>query len=52
MQTVFDDWKLLLTKFSNKEPELPLTLLKAVLDMIGTQEAMKIEIGNYLRNHL
>ncbi|RVX07737.1 hypothetical protein CK203_022004 [Vitis vinifera] len=47
MQTVFDDWKLLLTKFSNKEPELPLTLLKAVLDMIGTQEAMKIEIGGH-----
>lgn len=47
MQTVFDDWKLLLTKFSNKEPELPLTLLKAVLDMIETQEAMKIEIGGH-----
>ncbi|XP_034686664.1 uncharacterized protein LOC117915210 [Vitis riparia] len=47
MQTVFDDWKLLLTKFSNKEPELPLTLLKAVLDMIQTREAMKIEIGGH-----
>ena len=48
IQTVFDDWKLLLTKFSSKEPELPLTLLKAVLDMIERHEALQIEIGNYL----
>ncbi|KAF5471096.1 hypothetical protein F2P56_011565 [Juglans regia] len=43
--TAMDNWKLVITKLSNKEPELLLTLLKAVLDMIETQEAMKYETG-------
>ncbi|KAG7947786.1 hypothetical protein I3843_14G112100 [Carya illinoinensis] len=43
--TSLDNWKLVITKLSNKEPELLLTLLKAVLDMIETQEAMKYETG-------
>ncbi|XP_040995297.1 uncharacterized protein LOC121241549 isoform X5 [Juglans microcarpa x Juglans regia] len=43
--TALDNWKLVITKLSNKEPELLLTLLKAVLDMIETQEAMKYETG-------
>lgn len=44
--TSLDNWKLVITKLSNKKPELLLTLLKAVLDMIETQEAMKYETGN------
>ncbi|KAG6679100.1 hypothetical protein I3842_14G114300 [Carya illinoinensis] len=43
--TSLDNWKLVITKLSNKKPELLLTLLKAVLDMIETQEAMKYETG-------
>jgi hypothetical protein len=46
IHTMLDNWKLVITKLSNKEPELLLTLLKAVLDMIETQEAMKNETGN------
>lgn len=35
-----NEWKLVITKFSNKKPELLLALLNAVLDMIETQEPM------------
>ncbi|XP_075635808.1 uncharacterized protein LOC142607995 isoform X5 [Castanea sativa] len=45
IHTMLDDWKLVITKLSNKEPELLLTLLKAVLDRIETQEATKYETG-------
>jgi ribosomal biogenesis protein LAS1 len=45
--TLLDDWKLVITKFSKKEPELLLMLLKAVLNMIDAQEAMKYEMGNH-----
>ncbi|XP_059652330.1 uncharacterized protein LOC132299615 isoform X2 [Cornus florida] len=45
LHCVFDDWKSLITKLSNKEPELLLTLLKAVLEMIETREAIKYESG-------
>nr|POE49931.1 isoform 4 of ribosomal biogenesis protein las1l [Quercus suber] len=45
IHTMLDDWKLVITKLSNKEPELLLALLKAVLDRIETQEAMKYETG-------
>lgn len=41
-----DDWKLVITKLSNKEPELLPVLLKAILNMIETQEATKYETGN------
>ena len=47
IDTLLDEWKLVITKFSNKEPELPLALLRAVLDMIETQEAMEHDMGNY-----
>jgi len=47
IHTMLDDWKLVITKLSNKEPELLLTLLKAVLDRIETQEATKYETGNH-----
>nr|XP_048324322.1 uncharacterized protein LOC107410631 isoform X4 [Ziziphus jujuba var. spinosa] len=42
--TLLNEWKLVITKLSNKEPELLLTLLKAVLDMIETHDAMKYEM--------
>lgn len=50
MHTMLDDWKLVITKLSNKEPELLLTLLKAVLDMIETQNDMENETGNFQLN--
>ncbi|KAH0987751.1 hypothetical protein GBA52_014928 [Prunus armeniaca] len=40
-----NEWKLVITKFSNKEPELLLALLNAALDMIETQEAVLFETG-------
>eukprot|EP00258_Populus_trichocarpa_P000432 XP_002298459.3 protein LAS1 [Populus trichocarpa] len=48
MNSFLDDWKLVITKFSKKEPELLLMLLKAVLNMIDAQEAMKYEMGTHL----
>lgn len=50
MHTLLDDWKLVITKLSNKEPELLLTLLKAVLDMIETHKATENETGNFQLN--
>ncbi|KAF8403661.1 hypothetical protein HHK36_011765 [Tetracentron sinense] len=40
-----DDWKLVIMRLSSKVPELLLTMLQAVLEMIKTREAMKSEIG-------
>ncbi|BFG25183.1 hypothetical protein CerSpe_114570 [Prunus speciosa] len=40
-----NEWKLVITKFSNKEPELLLALLNAVLDIIENQEAVIYETG-------
>ncbi|XP_029130957.1 pre-rRNA-processing protein las1 isoform X3 [Cajanus cajan] len=40
-QNVLADWKLILLKLCNKEPEILLNLLKEVLDMIETRENMK-----------
>ncbi|KVI07975.1 hypothetical protein Ccrd_013659 [Cynara cardunculus var. scolymus] len=39
--TQLDDWKALVMKLSNKEPEMLLSLLKVVLQMIETHEASK-----------
>ena len=47
MQSLFDSWKPVIAKLSNKEPELVPTLIKVVLEMIETQEAVKHESGNY-----
>ncbi|XP_012065836.1 uncharacterized protein LOC105628951 isoform X2 [Jatropha curcas] len=47
IHTLLDHWKLVITKLSNKEPEIIPMLLKAVLDMIETREALKYEIGTY-----
>lgn len=46
VQSVFGDWKPVITKLSNKEPELLLTLTKGALEMIEAQEAMKNLSGN------
>ncbi|KAL2544456.1 las1-like family protein [Forsythia ovata] len=47
-QTECDDWKCVVLKLSNKEPELLLTLLYAVLEKIETQEEiMRCEIGEH-----
>ncbi|CAL5425461.1 unnamed protein product [Camellia sinensis] len=43
VQSLFDDWKPVVKKLSNKEPELLLNLIKAVLEKIETQEAMEYE---------
>ncbi|ONI16972.1 hypothetical protein PRUPE_3G132200 [Prunus persica] len=45
LQISLNEWKLVITKFSNKEPELLLALLNAVLDMIENQEAVIYETG-------
>ncbi|XP_027940287.1 uncharacterized protein LOC114194332 isoform X1 [Vigna unguiculata] len=42
-EKVLADWKLVILKLCNKEPELLLNLLKEVLDMIETQEDIKHE---------
>ncbi|KAK8493653.1 hypothetical protein V6N12_038611 [Hibiscus sabdariffa] len=39
----WDDWQLVITKFSQKEPALLLALLQRILDMIGTKEASKYD---------
>ncbi|ONI16980.1 hypothetical protein PRUPE_3G132200 [Prunus persica] len=48
LQISLNEWKLVITKFSNKEPELLLALLNAVLDMIENQEAVIYETGNHM----
>ncbi|KAH7511414.1 hypothetical protein JRO89_XSUnG0205000 [Xanthoceras sorbifolium] len=45
INTLLDDWRSVITRFSNKEPELLLTLLKAVLDIIENEEGKKFETG-------
>ncbi|KAI8021650.1 putative F-box/LRR-repeat protein [Camellia lanceoleosa] len=57
VQSLFDDWKPVVKKLSNKEPELLLNLIKAVLEKIETQEAMEYESVNaedarHLDHHL
>lgn len=45
IQNVLADWKLVILKLWNKEPELLLNLLTEVLDMIETKEDMKCDGG-------
>ncbi|KAK3037738.1 hypothetical protein RJ639_031109 [Escallonia herrerae] len=45
VQTLLDDWKSVVVKLSSKEPELLLTLLKAVLERIENQEAVNYDFG-------
>lgn len=42
-EKVLADWKLVILKLCDKEPELLLNLLKEVLDMIETREDIKHE---------
>ncbi|KAM0061110.1 hypothetical protein Hdeb2414_s0004g00132071 [Helianthus debilis subsp. tardiflorus] len=44
-----DDWKTLIIKLSNKEPDMLLCLLKAVVHMIETREALEHESGEQLK---
>ena len=46
--TRLDDWKPLVMKLSNKEPEMLLSLLKVVLQMLETRQALKDDSGNYI----
>ncbi|KAK4369290.1 hypothetical protein RND71_013082 [Anisodus tanguticus] len=46
MHSAYDDWKPILKKLSNREPDLLLTLLSAALDKIETMEATTHELGN------
>lgn len=43
--TRLEDWKSLVMKLSNKEPEMLLSLLKVVLHMIETREALNHDSG-------
>lgn len=47
--TQLDDWKPLIMKLSNKEPEMLLSLLKAVVQMIETREGSNQESGKYIQ---
>ncbi|KAL1347950.1 uncharacterized protein [Arachis hypogaea] len=51
-ENILSDWNLIIVKLWNKEPELLLNLLNAVLDMIETQEDVKCEGESYQRHHL
>ncbi|KAH0743624.1 hypothetical protein KY290_031617 [Solanum tuberosum] len=45
MHSAFDDWKPILKKLSNREPDLLLTRLRATLDKIETMGASKHKLG-------
>lgn len=47
VESVLADWKIVILKLYNKEPELLLNLLKEILDMIEAQEDMKCEEGRW-----
>ncbi|PWA45447.1 las1-like family protein [Artemisia annua] len=44
-----DDWKPVIMKLSNNEPEMLLSLLKTVVHMVETREALKCESGEDLK---
>ncbi|WMV38776.1 hypothetical protein MTR67_032161 [Solanum verrucosum] len=45
MHSAYDDWKPILKKLSNREPDLLVTLLRAALDKIETIRASKHQLG-------
>ncbi|XP_021772204.1 uncharacterized protein LOC110736312 isoform X3 [Chenopodium quinoa] len=45
-EAVFDEWKPVISKVSKKEPELLLSLLKAVLDMIESRKIIRDDFGS------
>lgn len=46
IDTLLNEWKLVITIFTNKEPDLLFTLLKTVLHMIETQDTIENETGD------
>lgn len=46
MNTILDDLKSVITRFSKKEPEVLLSLLHTVLDKIENEKERKYETGN------
>ena len=46
-QAVFDEWKPVIIKFSKQEPELLLSLLKALLDIIESRKTIRDDFGNH-----
>lgn len=48
IRVFLDVWKPVVMEFSNREPELLLTLLKQVLDMIQNNERRRYETGKLL----
>uniref|UniRef100_A0A1J3DQM4 Ribosomal biogenesis protein LAS1L n=1 Tax=Noccaea caerulescens TaxID=107243 RepID=A0A1J3DQM4_NOCCA len=48
IRVFLDEWKPVILEFSNREPELLLTLLKAVLDMIQNNERRRYETDVHL----
>lgn len=46
-QAVFDEWKPVVIKFSKQEPELLLSLLKALLDIIESRKTIRDDFGNH-----
>ncbi|CAN8256548.1 unnamed protein product [Cochlearia groenlandica] len=48
IRVFLDEWKPVIMEFSNREPELLLTLLKAVLDMIQSNEHRRYETDLHL----
>lgn len=44
-QAVFDEWKPVVIKFSKQEPELLLSLLKALLDIIESRKTIRDDFG-------
>ncbi|GAB4839776.1 hypothetical protein Ancab_020486 [Ancistrocladus abbreviatus] len=46
VQTALVEWRLVIVKFSIKEPELILNLLHGVLNLIDSREAIEIDVCN------
>lgn len=44
-ENLLDEWRLVITKLSNEEPEVLLNLLQAILDMVGSHKHMENETG-------
>ena len=51
LQTALDDWKPVIIKLLNREPELLVTLLRGILDMIETLESGNYDIGKFCVIH-
>lgn len=47
-ENLLDEWRLVITKLSNEEPEVLLNLLQAILDMVGSHKHMENETEGHL----